>query len=119
MSKHGEELGADLYELWVAGHRQLPQIAVQFVKAGHDLSLTEPNDDVFWRSAEMGGGSGPALAEFARFRDTMMAIFRDSQENLELAGEALTLAANEYALADHDAARRLRELQHDVAEGQF
>jgi hypothetical protein len=118
--KHGEDLGVDLYELWVAGQTQLPQVGEQFADAAQWLARTESQDGGFWRPAEFGGGGyGPAQASFAHLRDSMTAIFRDSQDNLELAGRALMMAAEEYASTDHTAADTFHRLQHDKGEGQF
>jgi hypothetical protein len=120
MPKSGEDLGVDIYELWLAGDRQLPRVADQFAEAGRLLGLTDSMDGSFWRPVEFaGGGYGPMHAGFANLRDAMTSVFRDSQANLELAAEALKLAASAYADTDSTAKEYFHVLLEDRGQGQF
>ncbi|AVT36672.1 hypothetical protein [Plantactinospora sp. BB1] len=110
----------DLYELWVAGDRMLPEVAQQFAEAGKRFGQTESGDGYFSRPAEIGGGGyGPAQRAFAELRMTMSAIFRDSQSNLELAGQALKMAAENYATSDQAAVDQFNAMKDDVGQGRF
>jgi hypothetical protein len=118
--KAGEDLGADLYELWLAGERQLPLVAQQFAEAAKWFGQTESGDGYFSRPPEIGGGGyGPAQRAFAELRTTMSAVFRDSESNLELAGEALKMAADRYAASDQAAKKKLDAMKNDAGRGQF
>jgi hypothetical protein len=110
----------DLYELWLAGEKQLPEVAAQFADAGKKFGLTQAQDGQFWRPAEFsGGGYGPMHAGFVSLRDSMAAVFRDSQSNMELAGQALKLAADEYAATDHKAMEQFRAMRRDLGGGLY
>jgi hypothetical protein len=118
--KSGRDLGIDLYELWIAGENLLPEVADQFAEAGKQFALTESQNGYFWRPAEFsGGGYGPMHAAFADLRQTLAAVFRDSQGNLELAGHALKMAADEYARTDKAAADQFTAMKSDLGQGEF
>ncbi|MDW5326428.1 hypothetical protein [Plantactinospora sp. KLBMP9567] len=120
MPKSGSDLGVDLYELWVAGERSLPEVAQQFAEAGKCFGQTESGDGYFSRPAEIGGGGyGPAQRAFAELRMTMSAVFRDSQSNLELAGQALKMAADNYDASDQAAMDQFNAMKDDAGQGRF
>lgn len=120
MPKSGRDLGVDIYELWLAGDKSLPLVGAQFADAGQKFGLTESQDGYFWRPAAFcGGGYGPMQQAFAQLRETMSAVFRDSQSNLEVAGQALKMAATEYAASDEGARKQFEAMKHDLGQGQF
>jgi hypothetical protein len=111
MSKSGDELGAELYELWFAGERRLPAIANEFTSAASRLNGSMSGETVLWRPPELSGPYGAARGPWASFRDDVYDILRETADNLDLTGEALSLAAREYAKTDSAAAAKLEQLK--------
>jgi hypothetical protein len=120
LPKSGQDLGTDVYELWLAGHKQLPLVAEQFAEALQALLRTESYDDAFERPAAFdGGGMGPAGAGFLNVRDALGGILRDSDDNMRLAGEALELTAEEYRFTDEAAERQFRSMRSGLGGGEY
>ncbi|GAA2471308.1 hypothetical protein Ahu01nite_079120 [Winogradskya humida] len=114
MPHSGDELGADLVDLWEAGQYQLKPVAQQFRLAAGNLLLTDSVGHNFYRDGKLGGPYGPAKPAFDDFRDAVFEILRTTAENLELTGDAMVLAADEYAQTDDVAAKKFQELQPAV-----
>lgn len=113
MSDSGEDLGFDLYQLWRAGRDNLPSVAVEYAAANNHVANTEYNlSSAFLRPADFGSGSyGQVYNSWRSLRDDFQIILADTSRNLELVGEALCLAAEEYSRADSGAAKELRDLR--------
>jgi hypothetical protein len=113
MPDKGEDLGVDLYQLWRAGRDNLPSVAVEYAAANDHVANTDKGlSTTFLRPTQFGGGSyGPVYASWKALRDEFQTILGDTSKNLELVGESLCLAANEYAKADGAAADELRRLK--------
>ena len=122
MANSGEELGADLYALWRAGSNNLPRLADEYAGASDLLAQTSAGQAyAFQRPEFFGGGAyGPVYGPWTGLRDDLEKILGDTATNLELTGEALCLAAQEYAQTDAAAAeefRRLRAVNGDLSTG--
>ncbi|MEO3743484.1 hypothetical protein [Plantactinospora sp. B5E13] len=116
MGHTGEELGADCVDLWEGGYFELKPLGAQFGEAAGRLALTEGHEGCFWRSSELGGPYGPVRQVWADFRDEVHVILRETAENLDLTGDALILAANEYLETDTVAKRKFEELKPAVID---
>ncbi|WP_306210209.1 WXG100 family type VII secretion target [Actinoplanes sp. RD1] len=120
MPHTGEDLGVDIYNLWVAGTRHLPAVADQFRHARTELFRTTGTDEVFHRSPSIGGTwRGPAFEGFNAFRDAMGRVLQDSADNMDAAGHALETAAQGYAATDAEAGERFSKLRADGADGAY
>ncbi len=120
MAKEHEELGVELYHLWLAGEKSLPAIAAQFDKARRELLGSERMDSCFRRAVEFhSGDAGPVAYSLANLRVVLMSVLRDGSENLLAAGEALKLAAEVYGYTDDRAARKLSDMRNDPGRGEF
>ena len=113
MPAEGSELGADLYDLWRAGRDNLPSVASEYATANNHVANTGDGlGAAFLRPETFGGGLyGPVYAAWRALRDEFQTILADTAKNLELVGEALCLAASEYAKADDRAADELERLR--------
>ncbi|HEY9474549.1 MAG TPA: hypothetical protein VIS06_11960 [Mycobacteriales bacterium] len=113
MPDKGIELGADLYDLWRAGRDNLPSVAREYAAANDYVANTNHGlGAAFLRPEDFGGGFyGPVYAAWKGLRDEFQTILADTSKNLELVGEALCLAASEYAKADSKAADELERLK--------
>jgi hypothetical protein len=120
MPHSGQDLGVDLYGLWRAGTDNLPAVAAVYAGAARSVADTaEGETSAFRRPEQFGGGPfGPACSSWTALRDELATMLRDTATHLELAGEALCLAASEYAKADLGAAGELGRLKHDNATQQ-
>ena len=118
MGHTGEELGADCADLWEAGHYELKPLGAQFRDAAAKLAQTEDGEYNFWRDSKLGGPYGPVRPVWADFCDDVFDVLRQTAENLELTGDALVLAANEYANSDDVARRKFEELKPAIIEAQ-
>ncbi|HEY2947409.1 MAG TPA: hypothetical protein VGJ53_03265 [Micromonosporaceae bacterium] len=119
MSKSSDELGAELYELWFAGERRLPAIAEEFATAASRVGGSMNGESAFWRPSELSGPYGAARGPWVSFRDEVYDILKETADNLDLTGEALSLAAREYAKTDRAAAAKLEQLKHQNADVQI
>lgn len=116
MARTGDELGVELYDLWFAGARRLPALAGEFQSAATQVGGTFSGESAYWRPAELSGPYGVARDAWASFRDDVCEILSATADNLDRTGEALTLAAREYAKTDAVAAARLEQLQQQNAD---
>ncbi|BCY11935.1 hypothetical protein [Actinoplanes sp. L3-i22] len=120
MPKEHEELGVELYHLWLAGDKDLPVLAGQFDLARNDLHQSEQLDTCFRRPAEFhSGDTGPVYHSFRNLRETLAELLRDGGANLRAAGDALKLASQVYGEADERAAEELRAIRRDPGRGEF
>ncbi|MBB4741426.1 hypothetical protein BJY16_004885 [Actinoplanes octamycinicus] len=120
MPKEHEELGVDLYHLWLAGDKFLPAVAAQFEGARRELFASETADQCFRRPTEFHSGDvGPVLGSLTQLRQMLAGVLQDSAENLHAAGDALKLASEVYAETDLRAARELSDLRDDAGKGEF
>jgi len=111
MPETGIDLGASLYELRKAGRHHLPTVALQFAEANLAVASTEENmSQVFSRPPELGGPYGRTYYSWRSLRDELQTILADMATYLELVGQALCLAAEEYARADAEAAAEFNRL---------
>lgn len=111
--EHGD-LGVDLHNLYVAGKRHLPGIANQFRQARSRLHTSDDFDEKFRRSPSIGGTwLGPAQPALAQFREAMVGVLRDSEENMEETAHALILTAEWYAATDAAAARKFNAMKSE------
>ena len=115
MPDKGTDLGADLYRLWQAGRDNLPSVAKVFADANnHVASTSSAGATPFIRSAEFGSGAtGPIYPAWTALRDQLQTILGRTADNLEQTGQALCLAATEYAKTDIDAANELSRQKTD------
>jgi hypothetical protein len=110
----GEELGADCLDLWEAGYYELKPLAAIFRDAAGKLDLADGGLSNMYRDAKLGGPYGPVRDTWSDFRDDVFAILRETAENLDLTGDALMLAANEYMSSDQAAKDKFAQLQPAV-----
>jgi len=118
MGHTGEELGADCADLWEAGHYELKPLGARFRDAAAKLALTEDGEHNFWRDTNLGGPYGPVRSIWADFRDDVFDVLKETATNLELTGDALILAANQYLAADDVARQKFDELKPAVIAAQ-
>jgi hypothetical protein len=113
MPDSGKDLGADLYELWRAGRDNLPSVASQYKTAGEHVARTDSGlANAFLRPDRFGAGTyGPVYGPWKGLRDELEKILSDTATNLELTGEALCLAASEYARTDSGASDEFKRLR--------
>ncbi len=114
MGHTGEELGADCLDIWEAGYYELKPLAGIFRDAAAKLDMTESGMYNMYRDSKLGGPYGPVRYVWADFRDDVFAILRETAENLDLTGDALMLAANEYMRSDQAAKDTFNRLQPAV-----
>ncbi|WP_203869825.1 hypothetical protein [Plantactinospora endophytica] len=67
--------------------------------------------NAFMRPTQLGGPYGPTHGPWRSFRDELESILSDTAVNLELVGEALRLAASEYARTDSAAGAEFDRLR--------
>jgi hypothetical protein len=114
MGHTGDELGADCLDLWEAGYYELKPLVDIFRDAAAQLDMTDAGMYNMYRDSKLGGPYGPVRDVWVDFRDDVFAILRETAENLDLTGDALMLAANEYMKSDQVAKDKFRELQPAV-----
>ena len=111
MSHAGAEFGTDLVDLYDAGRFKLKVVAEQFRQAAGELFRTEGQTEVFARDPALGGRSGPARQPWESLRDSIVDILLTTAANMDDTGEALMMAADEYAKTDDVARLRYVELK--------
>ncbi|MEU4690015.1 hypothetical protein [Actinoplanes sp. NPDC023714] len=114
MPHSGEELGADLVDLYDAGRFKMKALAVEFRGAGAALVRTYGMTGVFARHPDLGGSSGPALGSWEALRDAIIEVIATTAVNMEDTGDALIMAADEYGKTDAIAARHFEELKQGL-----
>jgi hypothetical protein len=102
-----------LYELWRAGTDNLPSVASQYsTAAGYVAGTGSGLAAAFLRPPQFGSGTyGRVYESWKVLRDEFQKILGDTATNLELTGEALCLAAREYARTDRAAADEFNRLK--------
>jgi hypothetical protein len=115
MPDSGKDLGADLYLLWRAGRDNMPSVAAEFATANRAVAATQDGlENAFLRSDYFGGDTrGPVYPAWTVLRDELQRVLGDTAVNLELTGEALCLAATEYARTDTGASDEFHRLIRD------
>lgn len=103
MGHTGAELGADCADLWAAGHFELKPLGAVFREAARNLHLADCGLPNMYRDSRLDGPYGPVRDAWCDFRDDVFAVLRETAESLDLTGDALILAANEYLRADQAA----------------
>ncbi|MGA5305436.1 hypothetical protein ACPCHT_36440 [Nucisporomicrobium flavum] len=114
MPHSGDELGADLVDLWEAGQYELKPVAGQIREAAGALLLADNSGYNWYRDGKLGGPYGPAKPAWESLRDDFFEILRTTAENLDLTGDAMVLAADEYASTDSVAGKKFEELKPAV-----
>jgi hypothetical protein len=114
MGHTGEELGADCLDLWEAGYYELKPLASIFRDAAGKLDLTDTGMYNMYRDSKLSGPYGPLRDVWVEFRDDVFNVLRETAENLELTGDALMLAAQEYMNSDQAAKDKFAQLQPAV-----
>lgn len=109
----GEELGVDLYHLWVAGAQDLPSVAKQFAVANNEVAKTDDTlSPAFQRPSYFGlSVYGPVYWAWKGLRDELQNVLADTSKNLDAVGEALCLAVSAYVKADGAAEEQLNRLK--------
>lgn len=112
MSKSGEALGADLYDLWNAGTHLLPKAAGAVELAYAETPVTSAYACA--RGGALGmGANGPAGA-LDRVLDLLNKALSDTGRNLREVGEALVVVADDFARTDRAAAAELHRKQREL-----
>jgi hypothetical protein len=116
----GDDLGVDLYNLWVSGSKHLPAIADQFRMARDEMNKSDSYDEAFRRSPSIGGDStGPAHEGWLVFREAVVRVLQDSESNMIEAADGLRITAEQYATADALAGRKFADMKLDGAGGAY
>lgn len=101
MPDTGADLGADLYELYVAGKRNLPDVAVEYADAARYVSATgDMRPD----------GHGYAPIKWRSLCTEIEQMLGDTGKNLDDTALALCTAVTEYGAADTGAKVELERL---------
>lgn len=143
MAIEGEDLGAELYQMRVAGTVTLPSVAAVYAQGTrhmHNSSWRERETfegdykGYEWRTGDHVTGEselfqapvevevhegktmGPVYYPWTSLRDTAQRFMGNTSEALSDAGAALNLIANAYAAQDGAAADRLDELSERNAD---
>lgn len=103
----GQELGAELFELWKAGEILLPQAAVPYAQATRDLH------NAGWRPAAV--FDRPAASWLTSLRNLLTDTMASTAESLVATGTALVAVSQAYAAQDAEAAVQLTALQAERA----
>ncbi|GAA0708587.1 hypothetical protein Drose_13120 [Dactylosporangium roseum] len=100
----GVDLGVDIYRLWLAGSKYLPDVAVLMENALAHVGHAGTSDAAFVRPAVFGGGVyGPAYGPMGELRDLLAEMLAQTATALRDSGAALVLAADEYQKTDEEA----------------
>lgn len=111
MSRSGDELGTDLGALYEAGQYKVVPLAEEIRAAGSLLLNAPDTASLLARHSTLGGFKGPVSASWEELRDAVVDLLVTSADNIEDTGQALLLAAEEYAKTDDEAARQYRRLK--------
>jgi len=111
MPHGGAEFGTDLVDLYDAGRFKLKVVAEQFRQAGGELFRTDGLTGAFVRDPALGGRSGPVRQPWESLRDSIVDILFTTAANMDDTGQALMMAADEYAMTDEVARARYLELK--------
>ncbi len=102
------EIGVDLYTLWVAGAVLLPRTAEVCEDNNQDVHNT-----AFWQDTAFNddwGFPGPVSAPWIALRDAVQQVLSTTAINTDLAGHALVAIANNYANTDTAAGETMHRL---------
>lgn len=94
----GKELGADIYGLWRAGTRNLPDVAAVYTDAGTICDI-EPAL-AFARTGDLGIGPHGPWANWQSVADELSDYLIETGRNLRDTGRALVAAADDFAATD-------------------
>jgi hypothetical protein len=118
---HGEDFGADLYDLYRAGRNELPATARTY----SDLTTQVHRRAGYMEASFDAPGRGPTAAHRAllELRDELHDVLRLTCIRLQEIGEALVTTADSYAATDEEAAeeftRKLDVSYHDPASDDY
>ncbi|WP_203908797.1 hypothetical protein [Rhizocola hellebori] len=111
MGQSDDEVGVDLYMLWVAGSIHLPRTAEVCEDNNQDVHNT-----AFWEGTAFRnewGQESDVAAPWRALRDSVQRVFSTSAINTDLAGHALVAIAQNYANNDAEAAETMNSLIAD------
>lgn len=119
----GQDLGADLFELWKAGKVFLPQVAEVYLQANGTVADTSKEDTAAfsrpvpdYRRGGFNDQSGQVYPHWQALRDRFQEILGKTAANLVGQGEALMTIVKMYADADEEARRALENAIADRAD---
>jgi hypothetical protein len=95
----GEAFGVDLYSLWRVGKKELPIVATVYATACNGLAGTYSSVDSAFQGSEPLSGYA-VKSSWTALRDALQEALADAATSLELAGESLCIAVENYAGAD-------------------
>jgi hypothetical protein len=105
----GEAFGVDLYHLWGAGKEALPTVAAVYATACNGLAGTYSSVDSAFQGVEPFSGYS-VKASWTALRDALQDALAEAATSLELTGESLCIAAENYAGSDAGARNEFRRL---------
>jgi hypothetical protein len=109
MSKHGAELGGDLYDLWRSATSSIPQLAGYFDVAAGSFQPTG-SESAFMRSGNIGDS---CFGPYDAVRDCYSVLEECVQAtgtNLRKVGHALSVVVKDYATRDAEARAEFERL---------
>jgi hypothetical protein len=109
MSKHGAELGGDLYDLWRSATTSIPQLAGYFESAAGSFEPTS-SEMAFMRGGDLGES---AFGPYGAVRDCYSVLEECVQQtatNLHKVGHALSVVVKDYATRDAEARAEFERL---------
>lgn len=107
-----EYLGADLDRLERMAKEKLPAVALQYSEAATRIEAAGSSTGAaFARSAEFGGGQGPAFGPWTQLKDVVYGFLNGTAENLQATADAVQAAVNAMALADTTSGQELQVLR--------
>ncbi|MGH3737241.1 MAG: hypothetical protein ACRDT6_16735 [Micromonosporaceae bacterium] len=114
----GAELGAELELLLQVARRDLPPVALAYLRANGSIAATgEADKQAFMRSQEGFSGShsvtGPVYPAWAALRDEFQRILGETADAVTDIARALEMVVFEYARTDDEAAAELKRLIAD------
>lgn len=133
MSDKDKIFGAELAELWQAGHVSLPLAADAYAKASgilngvgadeKDVIVNERKPSHYFPIAAPGENGwehigkelGPVHPQWSHVRETLQEAFAQTAETLLLAAEAMRTVTDEYAATDAAAAAEMQALLDERA----
>jgi hypothetical protein len=115
----GRELGADLYRIWLVGHKLLPDVGDALAQTAGSVRRSDLGDSAFRRPDELGGGLGPAHQAIADVRGQLLQMLDETSLSMHLTGDALVMAANAYAATDHEAKERFDGMRAGAGGGEY
>jgi hypothetical protein len=111
MPHTGEELGADLADLYNAGRFKLTALADEFSTAATNLFNVGATDGLFARHPQLNGSLGSVKGPWDDLHDQIVGLLKETTANLQDTGTALMMAAEEYASTDAAAEKVYREIR--------